>query len=460
MQFYKLKTNFQLRFFKGNKIYQLFDKSNLTYKEIEESHYNALQLCNGKIDVDLFFISEGVRKLLRIACENGIIESCELDKNFNLDLVEIDSFFIKSIQWSITGNCNSNCRHCFQNAPSKKDAFLPTEKILDIIREIKELGVQKVSITGGEPLTRPDLPIIIDALCKNNIKIDGISTNGFLVNDKLINLLNSYNIKPQFQISFDGLSHHDFLRNVNGAEEMTLSAINRCLKNGNRVGINMCIHKDNIDSIDSTLCLMDKLGVESINICKVSDWGYSTKNSSINYLTLEETAQICLDYLPVFFSKKRNIKLIFQGFVVAKNSKKKQLGIVSLMHNCNNLKNSKTCQAVVDSCCISPLGRVLPCINYMGSPIEDRFPNLNEKTFKECLNDSYYQNIINVSVDSLLAYNKECKNCEFLKQCTCGCRAAAVIENNIYGIDSSKCKLFKDGWIQKFIDFKKEHNIE
>jgi cyclic pyranopterin phosphate synthase len=92
---------------------------------------------------------------------------------------------ISYLRVSITDRCNERCTYCM---PHELQEWLPREEILTfeetlrLIRIAAELGVSKVRITGGEPLTRRDVIDFVSRIpeipCINSI---GLSTNGTLL---------------------------------------------------------------------------------------------------------------------------------------------------------------------------------------------------------------------------------------------------------------------------------------
>ncbi len=92
---------------------------------------------------------------------------------------------ISYLRVSITDRCNERCTYCM---PQELQEWLPREGILTfeetlrLIRIATELGVSKIRITGGEPLTRRGVVDLIRQLPKipglNDI---GLSTNGTLL---------------------------------------------------------------------------------------------------------------------------------------------------------------------------------------------------------------------------------------------------------------------------------------
>ena len=92
---------------------------------------------------------------------------------------------ISYLRVSITDRCNERCTYCM---PRELQEWLPREEILTfeetlrLIRVAAELGVSKVRITGGEPLTRRGVLNLVRGLPKiRGIHDIGLSTNGTLL---------------------------------------------------------------------------------------------------------------------------------------------------------------------------------------------------------------------------------------------------------------------------------------
>ena len=92
---------------------------------------------------------------------------------------------ISYLRVSITDRCNERCTYCM---PQELQEWLPREEILTfeetlrLIRIAADLGVSKVRVTGGEPLTRRDVVHFIAQIPKiRSIQGLGLSTNGTLL---------------------------------------------------------------------------------------------------------------------------------------------------------------------------------------------------------------------------------------------------------------------------------------
>lgn len=79
----------------------------------------------------------------------------------------------------VTHRCNAHCRHCFDD-PQRRSIGIEQELSLERIRTLaKSVGrVGHLSLTGGEPLLRPDLPEIIAAYYRAGVRSFSVSTNG------------------------------------------------------------------------------------------------------------------------------------------------------------------------------------------------------------------------------------------------------------------------------------------
>jgi len=89
---------------------------------------------------------------------------------------------LRNLRLSVTDRCNLRCQYCMPEEDyvwlRQKD-LLSFEEIDRLTRIFGGLGVEKVRLTGGEPLLRKDLPILVRLLAKNHdIKDLALTTNG------------------------------------------------------------------------------------------------------------------------------------------------------------------------------------------------------------------------------------------------------------------------------------------
>jgi GTP 3',8-cyclase len=119
---------------------------------------------------------------------------------------------IKSVRISVTDKCNFRCRYCM---PAEGLEWLAREEILSfeelerVVRLLASMGVEEVRLTGGEPLVRRKLPVLVSMLAEIEGVTDlSLTTNGVLL-DRFAGPLVDAGLK-RLNVSLDSLSHVRF----------------------------------------------------------------------------------------------------------------------------------------------------------------------------------------------------------------------------------------------------------
>lgn len=91
---------------------------------------------------------------------------------------------IRDLRISLTDRCNFRCFYCYPNGSpplARKDTILTFEEIARVSKIFVSLGIEKIRLTGGEPLLRRDLPQLVARLneLKPALKNIALTTNGF-----------------------------------------------------------------------------------------------------------------------------------------------------------------------------------------------------------------------------------------------------------------------------------------
>jgi len=94
---------------------------------------------------------------------------------------------IRNLRLSVTDRCNLRCQYCMPEEEYRwlpKDDVLSFEEITRIVDAFLKVGVDKVRITGGEPLLRRQLPTLIKALAERpQLRDIALTTNAVLLED-------------------------------------------------------------------------------------------------------------------------------------------------------------------------------------------------------------------------------------------------------------------------------------
>ena len=145
---------------------------------------------------------------------------------------------------SLTDNCNLRCFYCM---PEEEYEFTPASKLMqaDEIEAISKIfvaqGVNKIRLTGGEPLVRKDAGKIILSLSKLPVKLT-LTTNGTRIHE-FIELLKEANIQS-LNISLDTLQSDRFMLLTRRDQfKLVYDNIQLLIRNNFQVKVNVVVMK-------------------------------------------------------------------------------------------------------------------------------------------------------------------------------------------------------------------------
>lgn len=158
----------------------------------------------------------------------------------------IDSYgrVAKKLRISVTDKCNMRCGYCMPKDNTKwfdTNEVLSFEEIIRLSSIFANLGVEKIRITGGEPLVRPSMEDLIRSIAKiNDIRSIGLTTNGLLFLEK-VKALKSSGL-DSVNISLDSFKENRFkmMTGVNGLDKV-ISSIQKAKDVGLDVKINTVV---------------------------------------------------------------------------------------------------------------------------------------------------------------------------------------------------------------------------
>jgi cyclic pyranopterin phosphate synthase len=119
---------------------------------------------------------------------------------------------IKSVRVSVTDKCNFRCTYCMPAEGLEwlgREEILSFEEIARLVGVLARLGVDEVRLTGGEPLVRRDLPVLVGMLSAiDGVRDLSLTTNGVLL-DRLAGPLVEAGLQ-RLNVSLDSLNHVRF----------------------------------------------------------------------------------------------------------------------------------------------------------------------------------------------------------------------------------------------------------
>ena len=415
---------------------------------LEREPYLFLSKCDGRTEIPEPQ-DEKMRKTVEDFLKDRVIRPAQRTDFLNRVQLyrQYPCRYKENVQWSLTGACNLRCKHCFMSAPEARHGHPSTETLLNVVEQLAECGVFSVGLTGGEPLIRPDFWQIVDALLAKGIDINGIYTNGLLVNETFVREYKKRNLHAGVQMSYDGIGMHDWLRGTEGAETAVRKAFILLHQNGIRADAAMCLHRKNVQTIRETVRWLSENGVRALKVNRAQEVGEWEKQKPELRLTEEDTIKVYAEYIPQFFEDEAPVSLILDGaFHYDLDSHRAN---VSYLRPCaaEEEKDRLSCPSLCQGFYIGADGMVAPCMMMADHPFAKRFPNVYETPLREILGDSEMMNLSQTKVADVRNNNDKCRKCRHLGKCSGGCRQAALVQTgDFYGPELSACTFFENGW--------------
>jgi radical SAM protein with 4Fe4S-binding SPASM domain len=207
--------------------------------------------------------------------------------------------------WNLTNFCNLFCDHCYSSSVLNRDGDLSTEETLNLVPQLKEIGVRFAILSGGEPLTRPDVYEIAEA-CREHKMGTYLSTNGLLIKEKNID-----RIAKTFSyvgISIDGTPDiHDQFRGKKGAYERSMNAVRLCLSRGIKVGIRFTLAPLTVDCLPHMFDLVEEENIPKLYISHLVTSGRGNDLPLVETKTHYKTSKAIIDQ--AFDYHQRGIKV-------------------------------------------------------------------------------------------------------------------------------------------------------
>ena len=146
---------------------------------------------------------------------------------------------------SLIERCNLRCTYCMpaNGVPlSPKSHLMTYEEIYNIAKTFVKHGVTKIRLTGGEPLIRKDLPVILKKLATLPVELS-ITSNAVII-DKFIEVLKANKVN-KINVSLDSLNASKFTHITRRNEfKKVYNNIDLLVKEGFEVKINAVLIKD------------------------------------------------------------------------------------------------------------------------------------------------------------------------------------------------------------------------
>ncbi|MCX5798158.1 MAG: 12,18-didecarboxysiroheme deacetylase [Proteobacteria bacterium] len=217
------------------------------------------------------------------------------------------------VVWNMTRRCNLKCVHCYAFAEGEgyKGKELSTEEGKRLIDDLSDFGVPVILFSGGEPLLREDLPLLIDYAVKKGLRAV-ISTNGTLITEERARIFSELALS-YIGVSLDGIGNvNDVFRGVTGAYDMALAGIRNAKRAGIKVGLRFTIHKGNYLEIPTIFDLIEQEKIERVCFYHLVYAGRGSKliDEDVSHDEARKVVDYIMERTKAFFNKGRPIEVL------------------------------------------------------------------------------------------------------------------------------------------------------
>ena len=192
----------------------------------------------------------------------------------------------------ITSRCNLSCAHC-RNSSRGATSEMTFEEIRTVLDDLARQRVLRIGLSGGEPFIRADAPEIIRYAARHAAGRVFVSTNGTLVDDRLLRELEPARSRLTIKISLDGPRDiHDAIRGRAGAFDAAGNAISLCHARGYLVEVTTTISRDNVAHLRDLASHVMTLGCSRYNLVEIVPVGKATREMCLAAETRTQAREI------------------------------------------------------------------------------------------------------------------------------------------------------------------------
>ncbi len=199
----------------------------------------------------------------------------------------------------LTHRCPLQCPYCSNPLNLERaSSELPTESWIDVLEQAAALGVLQAHFSGGEPMARRDLPVLVRRAAELGL-YSNLITSAVLLDRPALNELVTAGL-DHVQISFQDVvpASADRIGNYAGAHAKKLAAARMVGETGLALTLNFVVHRHTIARVAEMIALGEAMGAGRIEIANVQYYGWGLRNRAALLPTraeLDTATQTVLD---------------------------------------------------------------------------------------------------------------------------------------------------------------------
>jgi radical SAM protein with 4Fe4S-binding SPASM domain len=339
----------------------------------------------------------------------------------------------ETVTLAMTGLCPLSCRHCWPDyGAGTGQGPVPYVNLKKILQELTDLGMHRLVLTGGDPMTHPAWLDILEFACRElAISSVCLQTTAILMTRSHLDVLDKFqDTGLSFQVSLDGAGPitHDYVRG-DGAFARTIQGLNVLVEGGwgPRLVVAFTEMKHNLDEIDPLLVLVERMGIGSLVSGTLVSAGRAARSEGIAPPGPDQYRRLITRYVSDEIFRSRYLQLA---------------NIAAVEWWRHRSETSGTCCTFIEHPYITANGRMHPCVMLQAEPYSARgvFDRPLSEALAEVLPRWGLLRRISLRRASEVA---ACRQCPYRCHCDAGCMGRAYAQIGNFFAPEDRCNLRK-----------------
>ena len=336
--------------------------------------------------------------------------------------------------FDFTSNCNLKCNGCY-NIDTWGNVCMHPSTIKAIINEMLELGIRRVYLAGGEPLTNMEATRIYLDTCYQNGITSSIATNGTMLTDEICEFLLTKNLFD-ISISLDCWDNDTSLRiRGRGGFEDAVDGIKRLVRIKSRM------------KSETEICIKPIIDRELSDVFykKMVQLAIELKVDKLKLINPERS----LNHPRGYYG--RNVKKYYEMNMLISELQKQYKDVLTITNGSNpcngfghiGIKGLDGCIGGQELLAINPDGRISPCLmdhTLLGNYYD--FGSIKRFLDDSCELENYQKNKNQVN----------CHLCNIYTRCRGGCQVRKIVQTGTQCGKDPLCPIYNEVPISSDID--------
>lgn len=177
----------------------------------------------------------------------------------------------------LTYRCPLRCPYCSNPINYNDTQEIPTQDWLRVIKQARSLGVWQLGFSGGEPLLRQDLELLVAAAADTGLYTTLVTAGTLFTPERATKLCAAGLDHVQISIQDSNAAQSDYIAGTRSfAKKLDAARLAKDL--GLPLTLNFVLHRHNIDRIEEMLELCQKLQADRVELANTQYYGWAYQN--------------------------------------------------------------------------------------------------------------------------------------------------------------------------------------